>query len=201
MMAALMNIYYGAGEIIRKTQGCSVCDVRPRRQRALVSADWPGARRISMAEERGRAHGAQEARSPKNGTGPSPVDAETKDREEMAGKRDLGRGWGRRPRGRGAGSGIDTAVDQLMARESPVRVPVRQKKGDGRSDQAMSSRCRQRRSRIGGWWHRMISGSSRFRLLVAQGEAGRLCRCGCGGCVWWWSGGVVGGSTAVSRVG
>lgn len=110
-------------------------------------------------------------------------------------------GMGATPEGRGAGSGIDTAVDQLMARESPVRVPVRQKKGDGRSDQAMSSRCRQRRSRIGGWWHRMISGSSRFRLLVAQGEAGRLCRCGCGGCVWWWSGGVVGGSTAVSRVG
>lgn len=120
-----------------------------------------------------------------NGTRPSPVDAESRGQRWGRSGRQTGpgAGMGATPEDRGAGSGRDAAVDQLMARESPVRVPVRQRKATGGRIKRCRAGAGSGRSSIGGWWHRMISGSSRFRLLVAQGEAGRLCRCGCGGCV------------------
>jgi hypothetical protein len=87
-MAALVNIYYGAGEIIRKAQSCPVCDraggVRWFLQIGLAHDEsaWP-----SRERERTLSRGAGSSLTRE-------VDAEINDREEVAVKRDLGRGWG-----------------------------------------------------------------------------------------------------------
>ena len=92
MMAARMNMYYGAGKIIDKAQSSPVCDCAGgvrwflRIGLAHDESAWP-----SREKERTRSRGAGSSLT-------GEVDAETKDREDVAVKRDLERGWGRRPR-------------------------------------------------------------------------------------------------------